>query len=163
MNRPNFSRFALTRQHSARWMTLLLASQFLLPLQAAEKPAANDDVPKGAITEHVFDQSKIFPGTTRTYWVYVPQQYNPVKPACVYVGQDGLNPRLKFTDVFDRLIAGHQMPVTVGIFVKPGSIPAPTPQAGPRVNRSFEYNSLGDDYARFCSRNCCPRSPGSRS
>ena len=47
------------------------------------------DVPKGDITRHVFDQSKVFPGTTRDYWVYVPKQYDgkpsgwPMSPSAV--------------------------------------------------------------------------------
>ena len=47
------------------------------------------DVPKGDTFKFVFDQSKIFPGTTRDVSIYVPKQYDPEKPACVYVGQDG--------------------------------------------------------------------------
>src|SRR4051812_13421336 len=57
--------------------------------QPASAPAAGN-WPKGTVTKYTFDQSKIFPGTTREYWVYVPQQYAPAKPACVYVNQDGL-------------------------------------------------------------------------
>ena len=30
------------------------------------------DTPRGMITESVFRESKIFPGTSRKYWVYVP-------------------------------------------------------------------------------------------
>ncbi len=48
------------------------------------------DVPKGEVTKHQFDKSKIFPGTVRDYWVYVPKQYDPAKPACLYVNQDGI-------------------------------------------------------------------------
>src|SRR5262249_19033531 len=47
-------------------------------------------VPKGEVLKFNFDKSKIFPGTTREYWVYVPAQYTPDKPACVYVSQDGI-------------------------------------------------------------------------
>ena len=38
-------------------------------------------VPKGEVTKYQFAESKIFPGTTRDYWVYVPKQYDPAKPA----------------------------------------------------------------------------------
>jgi hypothetical protein len=31
--------------------------------------------PEGEVTHHTFDHSKIFPGTVRDYWVYVPKQY----------------------------------------------------------------------------------------
>ena len=34
------------------------------------------DVPRGQVTEHHW-KSKIFPGTERDYWVYVPAQYEP--------------------------------------------------------------------------------------
>ena len=47
-------------------------------------------MPIGDVTQHTFGESKIFPGTVRDYWVYVPKQYDPAKPACVYVGQDGI-------------------------------------------------------------------------
>ena len=45
-------------------------------------------VPKGEVIKFSFSQSKIFPGTFREYWVYIPVQYRPDKPACVYVNQD---------------------------------------------------------------------------
>jgi len=40
-----------------------------------------EEFPTGEVTKHTFDQSKIYPGTVRDYWVYVPQQYDPAKPA----------------------------------------------------------------------------------
>jgi hypothetical protein len=43
------------------------------------KPQAG--VPKGEVLKFTFDNSKIFPGTTRDYWVYVPAQYKPETPA----------------------------------------------------------------------------------
>ena len=46
--------------------------------------------PKGEVKKYVFDHSKIFPGTVRDYWVYVPKQYDPARPACLYVNQDGV-------------------------------------------------------------------------
>ena len=41
------------------------------------------------------------------------------------------------------------MPVTIAVFVNPGTIPATKPGATDRSNRSFEYDSLGDRYAHF--------------
>ena len=38
-------------------------------------------VPKGEVLKFTFDLSKVFPGTARDYWVYVPAQYTPDKPA----------------------------------------------------------------------------------
>src|SRR6266446_4091633 len=81
-------------------------------------------VPKGEILKLTFDKSKIFPGTTREYWVYVPVQYTPDKPACVYVGQDGL--RADIPVVFDNLIHKKEMPVTIGVFVMHGRVTTPS-------------------------------------
>ena len=64
--------------------------------------------------------SKIYPGTTHTYQVYVPEQYNGNKPACLYVGLDGV--LCGAPEVMDSLIAAGKMPVTVGVFLQPGII-----------------------------------------
>ena len=50
--------------------------------------------------------------------------------------------------VFDNLIHKRDMPVTIGIFVNPGVVPPPD-GALPRFNRSVEYDSVTDRYARF--------------
>jgi gluconolactonase len=104
-------------------------------------------VPKGEVMKYSFDQSKVFPGTVRDYWVYVPRQYDPQKPACVYVNQDGV--QYNAPAVFDELIAKKEMPVTIGVFVTPGRVKAPSDQGLDRFNRSYEYDGLGGDYARF--------------
>jgi sugar lactone lactonase YvrE/enterochelin esterase-like enzyme len=104
--------------------------------------------PKGDVTKHTFASSKIFPGTTRDYWIYVPKQYDPSKPACVFVNQDGI--QNKAPEVFDRLIDSKELPVIIGIFVQPGRVIAADPkQALDRFNRSYEYDGLGDAYVRF--------------
>ncbi|MEJ0101326.1 MAG: hypothetical protein WDO19_01690 [Bacteroidota bacterium] len=75
-------------------------------------------IPKGEVLKFTFDQSKIFPGTWREYWVYIPAQYKPGKPACVYINQDGI--QWKAPTVFDNLIYKNEMPVTIGVFITPG-------------------------------------------
>lgn len=111
------------------------------------KPQPAPEVPKGEVTKYSFSQSKIFPGTVRDYSIYVPRQYDPVKPACLWVEQDGV--QFNIPAVFDRLIAAGEMPVTIAVCVTPGRVPAASPQALDRFNRSFEYDGLGDGYARF--------------
>src|SRR5262245_48526918 len=78
------------------------------------------DVPKGEILKFTFDHSTIFPGTWREYWIYIPAQYRPDKPACVYVNQDGI--QWNAPVVFDNLIHKKEMPVTIGVFVTPGRV-----------------------------------------
>ncbi len=121
-------------------------------LSSAEdaKPAA----PKGEVIKKTFEKSKIFPGTTREVSVYIPKQYDPAKPACVYVNQDGV--QYNAPAVFDELIHKKEMPITIGVFVTPGRVKAPNEQALDRFNRSFEYDGLGDGYARFLLEELLP-------
>lgn len=107
-------------------------------------------VPKGVLTQMPSWTSKVFPGTTRDWWVYVPAQYTPANPAAVMVFQDGATARQMVVPVFDNLIAKGEMPVTVGVFIEPGGIKAP------RDNRSFEYDTLSDQYARFLLEEILP-------
>jgi sugar lactone lactonase YvrE/enterochelin esterase-like enzyme len=110
----------------------------------ANQPEAN---PKGELLSFTFDKSKIYPGTSRNVTVYVPRQYDGKTPACVYVNQDGV--QFNAPAVFDKLIAEKAMPVTIGIFVPPGVVKPAGKDALPRFNRSYEYDGLGNDYARF--------------
>ena len=118
------------------------------------------DVPHGKVTHHTWT-SVLFPGTTRDYWVYVPAQYQAEKPACVMVFQDGggyVNEkgRMRIPVVFDNLIHDRGMPVTIGIFVNPGVLPAYGPDQQSRPNRSFEYDAVSDRYARFLIEEILP-------
>ncbi len=126
--------------------------------QVDRDSVAQSGVPKGEIVGPLPWKSKIFPGTLREYAVYVPAQYDPKKPACVLVIQDGLRKALgwKIPTVLDNLIHKKEMPVTIGIFISPGVVPAPNKNAQPRFNRSFEYDSLGDRYARFLTDEMLP-------
>ena len=112
-------------------------------------------VPKGELLKFTFDNSKIFPGTWREVTVYIPAQYKADKPACVYVNQDGV--QWKAPTVFDNLIHNKEMPVTIGVFVTPGRVRAENDQTAlDRFNRSFEYDGLGDNYARFILEEILP-------
>ena len=125
-----------------------------IPLRAADDYQPGPDsmvqtnVPQGEVLEFSFASLKIFPGTTRAVKVYVPKQYDPAKPACLFVNQDGI--RWNAPVVFDNLIAKDEMPVTIGVFVAPGRLSsADSTNALDRFNRSYEYDGLGDNYTRF--------------
>ena len=137
----------MRRHFMLGWIGLLaLAVAGLSAARAAEGSNA-DAAPKGEVAHYKFSDSKIFPGTVRDYAIYVPKQYDPSKPACLWVCQDGV--QFNAPAVFDELIAKKEMPVTIGVFVSPGVVPAPSDKALPRFNRSFEYDGLGDNYAGF--------------
>ena len=116
--------------------------------------ATKSEVPKGEMKAYTFENSKVFPGTTRSYSIYVPKQYDPAKPACLYVNQDGV--QYNAPAVFDELIHKKEMPITIGVFVTPGVVKPTADQALPRFNRSFEYDGLGDGYARFLLEELLP-------
>jgi len=122
-----------------------------------EDAKPNPDVPHGDVLTFDFEQSMIFPGATREVTVYVPRQYGGVEPACVWVTQDGMMPPALPT-VLDNLIAKGDVPVMIGLGVTPGNIPACAGGEAPplRRNRSFEYDSLTDDYVRFLTGEIFP-------
>jgi enterochelin esterase family protein len=112
------------------------------PPELAEK----NGVPKGKLTQQKPWDSNIFPKTKRDWWVYVPAQYKDDQPACVMVFQDGGGYTTFVPTVFDNLIAKGEMPVTVAIFINPGS----------GRQRSVEYDTLSDRYARFLLEEILP-------
>ena len=124
----------------------------------SQEASAVAAVPKGEIKGPFRWESQIFPGTVRNFWLYVPAQYDGQTPACVMVVQDGLQlaRRWKLIEAWDRLIANGEIPVQIGIMIEPGVVPAPHEDAQPRFNRSFEYDGLGDQYARFLVEEILP-------
>jgi enterochelin esterase family protein len=138
---------------------------FLLVMATLRLPAADDyvlgpdsqfkaEVPHGRVERFQFTNSSVFPGTVRDGGVYIPAQYDATKPAALMVFQDGIgymstNGSWRVPVVLDNLIAAKEMPVTVAIFLNPG-------MRGNQSNRSFEYDSLGDAYARFLIEEAIP-------
>ncbi|MCP4513314.1 MAG: hypothetical protein GY826_43725 [Fuerstiella sp.] len=119
------------------------------------------DVPRGEVTQHVWN-STVFEGTTREYYVYVPEQYDGTQPACVMVFQDGHSyvsedGSVRAPVVFDNLIHAGDLPVTIGVFINPGHKGDEQPKNRWRAdNRSFEYDTLSDQYARFVTEELLP-------
>jgi enterochelin esterase-like enzyme len=119
-------------------------------------------VPKGRIEGPLVFKSRIFRNTVRQYWVYVPAQYDQTKPAAVMVFQDGhkyvnVEQEYRVPVVFDNLIHKKEMPVTIGIFVNPGHAGEELPADPWRAsNRSQEYDTLSEEYARFLIEEILP-------
>ena len=135
---------------------LSVATLFVSPANAQDHPdrIAKPDVPQGKVSSGQFSESQIFPGTRRDYSVYVPAQYREDQPANLMVFMDGagyskLDGAFRVPIVFDNLIHQKAMPVTIAVFVSPGTIAATKPGATDRSNRSFEYDSMGDRYSKF--------------
>lgn len=152
-------------------ISLTLAALLATPLIAQQDPPSpsahyhlgpdslpEDGVPKGEIRGPYTLPSEAYPGTQHTYWVYVPAQYDPSKPAGLMIFQDGqafLNPLgdIRAYNVLDNLIYRREIPVMLGVFINPGRTPEqPEPNAkewgDKTTNRPTEYNTLDDKYAR---------------
>jgi sugar lactone lactonase YvrE/enterochelin esterase-like enzyme len=153
--------------HFSLLIALSLGGTATLPAADGFKPTPDHEVqpgvPHGTVTAMPAWQSRIFPNTTRSWWIYVPAQYKPDGTAAVMVFQDGMGyisatGTWRIPTLFDNLIARGEMPVTVGIFITPGHDPSKgkAKNAGTGSNRSFEYDSLGDRYARFLLEEILP-------
>lgn len=151
---------------TSRFAALALALFGSNLASAAERYPLTDDsqrhdgVPKGKVTEHEWKTSKVYPGTTRKYWVYVPAQYREDQPACVMVFQDGFQyvteMGARAPIVLDNLIHQKAIPVMVGVFVNSGVFPVSPERPKSQSNRSVEYDSLDDRYSRFLLEEILP-------
>ena len=108
-------------------------------------------VPEGKLLPQKPWVSQIYAGTTRDWWIYVPAQYTPDKPACVMVFQDGIWAKDYAPVCFDNLIAKKEIPVTICVFVSPGTF-----IEGNRSNRSIEYDTMSDKYGRYIIEEILP-------
>jgi sugar lactone lactonase YvrE len=127
--------------------------------EAAEQPG----VPRGAVQKMEHWHSKIYPGTVRDWWIYFPAKMKGTGELALMVFQDGhdyvgLKGQWRVPTVFDNLTAKGEMPPTVAVFVNPGheasqgTVPTPWKSS----NRSLEYDSRGDRYARFLTEELLP-------
>jgi enterochelin esterase-like enzyme len=121
------------------------------PVDPAQQTHA--DVPKGEIIHFEMDQSKIYPDTKRTIWVYIPAEYKPSKPACLYVDMDGI--QFGAPTVFDYLIWKGEMPVTIGVFISSGTLMKDDKDAL-RFDRSHEFDSMNNDFVNFLLNEVLP-------
>jgi len=139
---------------------LRTASLFADDYSIGEDSQPQPGVPRGTVIKYTWT-SKIYPGTVRDYWIYVPAQYKVGKPSCVMIFQDGgrmmeESGSWRVPIVFDNLLHKGQIPLIIGIFVDPGVLLAPSPNQQNRYNRSFEYDALGNRYARFLTEEILP-------
>lgn len=149
-------------------MLAILLAAALLPAGPCITPAETGSVTPPAIRQKMpvppvrlegpFElRSRIFPGTARRYWVYVPSDYDPARPPNLLVFQDGqraINPAgsLKVPGVLHTLIGQGAIPPTLGVFVTPGNSSSRYPDGLGMNNpnrRAEEYDALSDAYARM--------------
>jgi enterochelin esterase family protein len=161
-------------------LSICLPTLALLVLSAsltAQQPAPqltpdslqHPGVPAGTLSPRQTLTSKLYDGMVSDYWIYVPAEYDPSKPAALMVFQDGEGYAKRTGDhpalnVLDNLIAQHKIPVMIAIFTNPGDISAspgtPTYKFVDAYSkkwsrtlkdsmRSTEYDTVSDRYPRF--------------
>ena len=151
--------YKATDQH-LQWFIRPLAGSGITEAKPDTTPAYQPpaiqpaDILPGETKQFRYTTSRIFPGTVRDVTVFIPAQYDGKKPACVYVKTDGFNPREK--TLLETMIATKEIPVTVGVFVRPGDVPAPMKGTLGRRNRDFEYDGVSDNKARFLTDELLP-------
>lgn len=117
-----------------------------------------EGAPQGKLVGPSTLPCEVFPGTSHTYWVFVPAQYDSSQPASLMVFNDGqafvnAEGSVRATNVLNNLIYRRELPVMIAVFINPGRRPD-QPEPSPRdwgdrnTNRPVEYNSLDDRYAR---------------
>jgi gluconolactonase len=117
----------------------------------------HDGVPKGALTKFVLAPGKDYPGTPHNCVLYVPAQYDASKPTPFMIFLDGsqaLGDSMRVPVVLDNLIAKHDLPPMIAIFVDPGILPVVSDPSHPdiaqnRYNRIYEYDSLTPRFSDF--------------
>jgi enterochelin esterase-like enzyme len=118
------------------------ATEFPVRYEHGPDSFAQPGVPCGELHEYEQAQSRVFPDTSRKYWVYAPAQYKDTQPASLMVFQDApwymdLDFEVRAPIVLDNLIHKREMPVTIVVFVEASA------------NRNAEYDAFNDKYGTF--------------
>lgn len=150
---------------SAHMRAALLTCCLLLSLTAkAQEPypltpdSEVQDVPHGTVEKTTLPPGQFYPGTPHTVSIYLPPNAGTEPlPYMVFLDGSGyLGGRMRAATVFDNLIAKHQLPPMVGIFIDPGVLPAIRADAQNRYERVFEYDSLSNRYVNFLMQEVIP-------
>ncbi|MER7009708.1 alpha/beta hydrolase-fold protein [Dactylosporangium sp. NPDC000555] len=120
--------------------------------------ARQPGVPVGRTVEFDWNDSIVYPGTSRKFWVHLPAQYDPSQSAALMVFQDGqwyLDPdgEVRGAIVLDNLMHRGDIPATVSVFVDPGVLEG----AAEPKHRNVEYDAFDDRYATFLLTEIIPQ------
>lgn len=112
-------------------------------------------VPEGKIIDKgTYKASdEFYKGTERQWWIYVPSQYDGKTPAKLMFFNDGggyMKGEGNACTVMDNLIHAGKMPVTIGVFVNPGTIAREGKD--PIRNRGNEYDTCTPKFANFIEK-----------
>ncbi|HRK21083.1 MAG TPA: alpha/beta hydrolase-fold protein [Fimbriimonadaceae bacterium] len=89
-------------------------------------------------------KSKVFPGTTRKWFLYLPPNFEAGKEYPALFGTDAQWDKEWQANALENCAREKRIPPTVGIFIEPGQ-----DRPGNYRNRSYEYARLSPDYTTF--------------
>ncbi len=127
-----------------------LGRGFVEVYDAEPETKVQPTIPRGTLKAMPRHTSAVFSGATRDWWVYTPPGLASGEEVALMVFQDGQGPKDWTPTVLDNLIAKGDMPKTVAVFLPPGTF------SDGRSDRSFEYDTLSDAYARFLLEEILP-------
>lgn len=117
------------------------------------------EVPTGQLYHFRWISHTVYPGVSRSVWLYLPAGAERAGSVNLLVCQDGpdyFGPLVNATTVLDNLSHRGEIPMTVGLFVAPGEQGPGYPHFGGDHNRSIEYDSVNAGYARFLDEELFP-------
>ena len=116
-------------------------------------------VPRGRLSEMKTIASKIYPGMTANYWVYVNPGADTTRGAPLMVWQDGETIvgnqdllRLRLQIVSDNLVSKQMIPPMVHVLISPGS---GGEAQGTRM-RGIQYDTVSDRYGKYLLEEVLP-------
>jgi enterochelin esterase family protein len=116
-------------------------------------------VPRGTLSERKTLASKVYPGMSANYWVYVNPGVDTTKGAPLMVWQDGETIignqdllRLRLQIVSDNLVHKKLIPPMVHVLIQPGS---GGEAEGTRM-RSIQYDTVSDRYGKYLLEEILP-------
>ena len=122
-------------------LTLVAASSAIIAHAAYDK------------TEATLDGSAIYPGTTHSYVVAVPDGIAPGDTCALYIGLDG--ELCNASAHIDSLTRAGVMPPTVCVFLQPGVVRDADGEVV-RYNRSNEFDAIDGRFASFLETELLP-------
>lgn len=129
---------------------------------------AHDDVAAGQVRSYKdWNQSVIYPGTSRSIWIYTPALFDiTAEPPAIIVFNDGhaylgRTGAVRATQVLDNLHANKQIKPTVAVFITPGTpsqeLPISIPSYDAKATqRSIEYDAITPQYGEFLVNEILP-------
>ena len=117
----------------------------------AQTPRPNQSLaPAGSLMVFPLEKSRVFPEARRDARLYLPPGHDRRVPANLLVFQDGLSylaETFGAASAIDDLVTAGEIGPTVAVFIEPGDLIGYP--AAVRGNRSLEYDSIDDAYARL--------------